>query len=277
MRRGRALAAAVALAAAAPATAYVLNVSGILRHMGDRRHALSLGALEVTGSLLATGEVAEALARTPGIAIEAGQRAPGAANPAGQRAPVPASDAVQVNVPAIFRMKVPGRCRLEVAPAGVPEASRPYVAIRDGRISGWGGLDRAPSAVAFIRAVCALLATDTGGDASEGYAATLSRRGVALSGSTLGRFDGRIAYVVGGRPREPKPLLFVEKDGFRPLRLVAQEGGARHDVRLLGWGSPTGGDWFPRAVEDWTADTMRLRFTTERAVPNARLADALFP
>lgn len=277
MRRGRALAAAVALAAAAPAAAYVLNVSGILRRMSDRRHALSLGALEVTGSILATGEVAEALARTPGVAIDVGQKAPRVATAAAQKTPGAAVEAGQVTAPALFRMKVPGRCRLEVAPAGVPEASRPYVAIRDGRISGWGGLDRSPSAVAFIRSVCALLATDAGGDATEGYAAALSKRGVALTGSTLGRFDGRIAYVVGGRPREAKPLLFVEKDGFRPLRLVAQEGGARHDVRLLGWGSPTGGDWFPRAVEEWTADTMRLRFTTERAVPNPRLADALFP
>ena len=255
MRRGAALAAAVvALAAAAPAAAYVLAVPGILRRMGERRAALSLEALEVTGSLVAKGEAAEALARTPGVAIAAGQ----------------------VNAPALFRMKVPGRCRLDLGPADAPEGSRVYVSIRDGKISGAGGLDRLPSAVAVVRAVCALLATHVAGDASGAYAAALSRRGVALGDSTLGRFDGRIAYVVGGRATDPKPLLFVEKDSFHPLRLVAQEGGARHDVRLLGWGSPTGGDWFPRAVDDWSADALRLRFTTERTVQNPKLADALF-
>jgi hypothetical protein len=150
------------------------------------------------------------------------------------------------------------------------------VALRDGKVSGAGGLDRIPAAVALVRAACGLLATHVAGDASESYGAALSRRGVALGEATLGRFDGRIAYVVGGRARDSKPLLFVEKDAFRPLRLVAQEAGALHDVRLLGWGSPTGGDWFPRAVEVWTGETLRLRFTTERTVQNPRIADAVF-
>jgi len=29
-------------------------------------------------------------------------------------------------------------------------------------------------------------------------------------------------------------------------------------------------------VEDWSADALRLRFTTERTVQNPKLADALF-
>ena len=61
------------------------------------------------------------------------------------------------------------------------------------------------------------------------------------------------------------------------MRLVSAEGGAMLDVRLLGWGSPTGGDWFPRAVEVWRDDAIQLRFTTERAAANPRLADPLFP
>jgi hypothetical protein len=250
----RATAAAVAAAVALPAAGYVLPVRGILKRMGERRAALSLEALEVTGTLGVGVEGAEALARTPGVSMVAGQ----------------------VNAPALFRMKVPGRCRLELAAPDAPEGARPYVAIRDGKVSGAGGLERVPAAVALVRATCALLATHVAGDASEAYGAALSRRGVGLGEVTLGRFDGRIAYVVGGRARDAKPLLFVEKDGFRPLRLVAQEAGALHDVRLLGWGSPTGGDWFPRAVEVWTGQTLRLRFTTERTVQNPRIADAVF-
>ena len=69
----------------------------------------------------------------------------------------------------------------------------------------------------------------------------------------------------------------MEKDGFHPLRLVAAEGPELADVRLLGWGSPTGGDWFPRAVEVWTRDAIALRFSTEKAVANPRLAEPLFP
>ena len=250
----RGTAAALALAAAAPAAAYILSVPGILRRMGERRAALSLDSLEVTGTLGAKADAADALARAPGVSMVAGQ----------------------VTASALFRMKVPGRCRLELVPPDAPEASRPYVAVRDGRVSGAGGLDRLPAAVALVRAACALLATHVAGDANQSYGAALSRRGIALGEATLGRFDGRIAYVIGGRAKDARPLLFVEKDGFRPLRLVAQEAGALHDVRLLGWGSPTGGDWFPRAVEVWAGDTLRLRFTTERTTQNPRIADGVF-
>ncbi len=250
----RRAAAAVALAAALPAIAYILPVQGILRRMGERRAALSLDALEVTGTLTAERDAAERLAAA------AGARAAGGV----------------VSVPARFRMKVPGRCRLELAPPDVPEQARPYLAVRDAKLSGSGGLDQIPAAVALVRAACALLATPVAGDASDAYAAMLGRRGVALGDATLGRFDGRIAYVVGGRAADSKPLLFVEKDGFRPLRLVSSDAGALVDVRLLGWGSPTGGDWFPRAAEVWDKAGVRLRFTTEKASANPKLADALF-
>lgn len=253
-RRVRLATGILALAAAVPVAAYVLPVNGILRRMGEKRAALNVEALEVTATLTGKGDAAEALARTPGVTSMAGQ----------------------ANVPATFRMKVPGRCRLELAPPDAPEASRPFVSLRDGRLTGAGGLDRLPAAVALVRAACALLATHVAGDASHSYGPALSRRGVALNEATLGRFDGRIAYVVGGRAKDAKPLFFVEKDAFRPLRLIAQEAGTLYDVRLLGWGSPTGGDGFPRAVEVWTGDTLRLRLTTERTVLNPKLPDAVF-
>src|SRR6266540_3666740 len=247
VRALRRAAAVLALAAAV----YVLPVPGILRRLGERRAALSLDALEVQGSLLARGDAAERIA--------------GAAPRAGGEA----------SAPARFLMKVPGRCRLEVVRPGAPDTERPFVSVRDGKVT--GPLADLPSIVAFARALCTLLAAPSSGDASGVFAGLLTRRGVGLTEATLGRFDGRIAYVVGGRAKDTKPLLFVEKDGFRPLRLVAPEGKELLDVRLLGWGSPTGGDWFPRAVEVWAKDATLLRFTTERATANPRLAEQLFP
>jgi hypothetical protein len=140
-----------------------------------------------------------------------------------------------------------------------------------------GPLADLPVAVALVRAACGLLALPTAGDATAVYAAALGRRGLDLGDVSLGRFDGRLAYVVGGRAKEPKPLLFVDKDGFQPLRLVAAEGPGLADVRFLGWGSPIGGDWFPRAAEVWVQDTLALRFSTEHATPNPRLPEGLFP
>jgi hypothetical protein len=245
--------AALLLTAALPALGYLLPAQGILRRMGERRAALGVYALEVSGTFQAEGPAAERLA---GV----GLGRPG----------------VPFAAPARLLVKVPGRCRLELAPSGLSDAERPFVAVRDGKLSGHGGLEAVPAAVALVRAVCALLAVPVVGDASEAYAQALGKRGVALADATLGRFDGRIAYVLGGRARDTKPLVFVDKDAFLPLRLVSPEGGLLSDVRLLGWGSPTGGDWFPRAAEVWDRDVLRIRFTTEKAAANPKLADALF-
>jgi hypothetical protein len=254
LARRRLLLAGLLLLAAAPAAAYLLPSSAILRRLGERRAALALDALEVTGTLQVEGPPADRLAAA-GLARGASGG---------------------VTAPARFVMKVPGRCRLELAPAELGEAERPFVAIRDNRLSGRGGLEASPAAAALVRAACALLATPSAGDASGAYAAALSRRGVAVSEVALARFDGRIAYVIGGHARAARPVLFVDKNGFQPLRLVAPEDGALHDVRLLGWGSPTGGDWFPRAVEVHEGERLRIRFTTERAAANPKLPESLF-
>ncbi len=247
--------AAAAIAVALPAAAYILPVRAILRHMGERRVALSLDSLDVSGTLQAEGDLAGRLASAAGAEASGGRFA----------------------LPARFQMKVPGRCRLEVAPQDVPEAERPFVAVRGGRIGGQGPLAEARAAVALVRAACALLATATAGDASGSYTAQLAHHGVALGDAAFGRFDGRIAYVVGGPGKEDRAKLYVEKDGFQPMRLVSSEGGSLEDVRLLGWGSPAGGDWFPRAVEVWEGDALRIRFTTERAAANPKLPEVLFP
>lgn len=246
--------AALALALALPALAYIPPASGILRRMGERRAELSLGAIEVSGTLQLEGPAAS---RLPAEGLARGPQG-------------------QVSAPARFLMKVPGRCRLELAPDGVAPPARPFVTMVNGRLGGRGGLEQVPAAVALVRSACALLGVRGGGDASGAYAAALSRSGVALADVSLGRFDGRLAYVVGGRAREARPLVYVDKDTFQPLRLISPEGSALLDVRLLGWGSPAGGDAFPRAVEVLEGEALRLRFTIDRAAPNARLADGLF-
>jgi hypothetical protein len=252
LRPPRLAAAAVVLAlavAALPALAYLLPVSSVLRHLGQKREALSLFSLEVTGTFQAEGPSADRLRAAMG---QAGAAASG---------------------PARFLLKVPGRCRLEIV--GATRAESPSVTLRDGRLAGEGGLDGDPAVAAMVHALCTFLGTSTAGDAGPAYGAALSRRGVSMGEVSLGRFDGRVAYVIGGKPRDARPLAWIDKDAFRPLRLQAVEGGAMADVRLLGWGSPTGGDWFPRAVEVVIGDQLRVRFTTEKAVANAKIPEGV--
>jgi hypothetical protein len=254
MSRTRRLAAAAALAAALPALAYILPADAILRRVAEKRAGLSLASLEVAGTFQADAAAAQKLASV-------GLDARG-----------------ELTVPARFVMKVPGRCRLELAPADVPEAERPWVAVRAGRVSGGGALRDVPAAVALVRSACALLAVSTSGAEPGGaYAAAVARRGVSVADESLGRFDGRLAYVIGGRATDRKPLLYVDKETYQPMRLVAPEGASALDVRFLGWGSPMGGDWFPRALEVHEGDALRVRLTTERAAANPKLADLLFP
>ncbi len=211
-------------------------------------------SLEVTGTLQAGGAAGEALLAAGGVRGAGGLGA----------------------LPARLLWKVPGRCRLELLPAGVADSDRPWLLVKDEAVTGSDELRSDPAFIALLRATCALLAVPQDPeDKDRPLAASLARRGVALADPTLGRFDGRIAFVIGGRATDAKPLAWFDKESFQPVRLVLSEAGAAQDVRFLGWGSPTGGDWAPRATEVHAGGTLRLRFTTEKATANPRVPDLL--
>jgi len=94
---------------------------------------------------------------------------------------------------------------------------------------------------------------------------------------SLARFDGRIAYLVGSKPWElDKPQLWLDKDSLllvRVVQVVKAEGGrnARTDVRLLGYGSAEGGNWFPKTIETWIDDRLARRTTTRTVDKNVPL------
>jgi len=252
LRRAAVLAAAAGcLAAALPALAYLLPAPAIARRSSEKRAGLDLVAVEAAGTLEARGAAAARL---------------GPAGPGGV-----------VTGSARLLVKVPGKARLELTPADLADAERPYVALRDERLSGQGGLEATPAAAALLRTLAALLGSPTGAE-GKALLEALARRGVKLDVTSLGRSEGRITWVVGAqaRPGKPQPLAAFDKESFLPLRLVMQEGATFYDVRLIDWGSPTGGDWFPRAVEVWEGEALLLRFSTERAAGNPKLADALF-
>jgi hypothetical protein len=78
------------------------------------------------------------------------------------------------------------------------------------------------------------------------------------AGAGLSRLSDRVAYVLGAKPRDAtSPQLWLYKDNAAPARLIAQ-GGA--DLRLLQYGSPAAAEWFPRAIELWTAGQLAARF-----------------
>lgn len=240
-----ALLAAAGLLAAAPALAYLLPATAILRLAAETRAGLELNSIEATGALELRG----------------------AAVPAG--GPSTAT--------ARLLVKTPGRARLELVPAESAEGERPAAMVKDERLAGRGGLEQQPAVAALVRGLATLLSWPTGAE-GKGLGDALARRGVKLDEVSLGRTSGRLAWVLGGRQNDPRapPLALVDKETWMPLGLVFSEGGATWEVRFLDWGSAVGADRVPRSIEVWQAGTLLLRFNTEKTAANPRLPDALF-
>jgi len=233
----------------------LLPVTGILKRVASRRQELALQTFEVRGTFSMFDEPARAAAAALGLPIS------------GQ----------EISIPALLMVKTPGRCRLELLTADRATADRPAVVLKAGKLAGVKGLDRIPAAAALARGVCTLLGPRPA-DGDRAWAEALARAGVSLGEVHLGRFSGRVAYVVGARPADLRPQAWVDKQSFQPLRLVSSgsPGPELADVRLLDYGSPTGGDQFPRAVEVWEGKTLRARFSTETVAANPKIPDTLF-
>jgi len=206
------------LMAPAAAEAYLLPGPAVLKRLSQKREEQALASLEVQGTLAFAGEAASRAAEV-GLPL-----LPGSAL-----------------MPAAIVIKVPGRCRLELTLPDAAPQERPAVTVRAQRVGGSRGLERTPAAVAMVQALCTFLGERPGGAQPErNFVQALSGLGVSLEEVALGRQGGRVAYVLGGKARDDRPLAWIDKQTFQPLRLAASLGGARQEVRLVDWGSPTG-------------------------------------
>lgn len=90
--------------------------------------------------------------------------------------------------------------------------------------------------------------------ATDRMMAALKAAGINADIVSYGRFDGRVAYVIGSKSFEvDKPQVWFDKDTLRLLRVVTFPKGAdgknhRHDLQLTGYGSPEAGSWWPKRM-----------------------------
>jgi len=243
---------ALVLGLGAVAQAYILPGVSILRRMTEGRDDLQISALKIEGTLSFFGPAAKEAGAALGVA----------------------ADRPELQTDAQVFLKLPGRCRLE---ASTVEGGKVSVAVESNgkrRIEG----AEIPALSVALSALCPLLASRS---ATENEARTTVERQLAklkvdLRKSSLARFGGQVAYVLGD-PAEGSPQLWVYKDSFLPARLrFAEADGTAWDVRLLDYGSPATGEWFPRVVEVSKAGQPWLKLTGVTAEAKPKLDDKLF-
>jgi hypothetical protein len=161
--------------------------------------------------------------------------------------------------------------------ADTGQGERPAAMVREERLSGRVGLEQRPGVAALVRALATMLAWPTGAE-GQALGEALGRRGVRLDEVSLGRFNGRLAWVLGGRQNDSRltPIALIDKESWMPLGLTFLEGGGTYEVRFIDWASAVGADRVPRVIEVWQGAELLLRFNTEKTVANPRLPDSLF-
>jgi hypothetical protein len=88
----------------------------------------------------------------------------------------------------------------------------------------------------------------------EALSARLSDLGVDISVSSLGKFEGQPAFVVGAEyPDESLPQVWIALETFQPLRMIIPSGSSLHstdflEIRYAQW-QKIGKIWYPMRVE----------------------------
>lgn len=256
MRAQRRIVVVVSALAALTASAYVLPSVSIIRRLVERRDDLHLSALKVDGTVIFPTETAQEPAAALGV---------------------PGDHEIQAD--GTVSLKLPGRCRMEVR---VPEGGLSASVSSQGRRRTEGKEIAAIStAVAEICPLLALRSTSEG-EARDGLERHLKSLGIDTRQTSLARFEGRIAYVIG-KTAEGSPQFWVykgdrdESGAFLPARVLFKDAtGQQWDVRLRDFGSPVTGYWFPRIVEVARNDQLLMRFTALTANGTPKLPDSLF-
>jgi outer membrane lipoprotein-sorting protein len=109
----------------------------------------------------------------------------------------------------------------------------------------------------------------------------LSQLGVAVDVSSVGRFQGRIAYVLGAQyPDETVPQLWLDKETFRPMRWLLKPASTRNlseaiEVRYDNW-RKLSSIWYPERIEFYQGDRLLRRMQVQRTRVNPEFSNRLF-
>lgn len=234
------------------AWAYVLPQGAVLRRMADARDELQLSTLRAEGGFTFSGQAAKEAAAALGVP----------------------ADRPEVRADGVLQLRLPGRCRFDVAAPGSTGGVAVVSAGGRRRVEG----REVPALAVALEQVCGLLAQRGSGsnDTRDAIERHIRALGVEPRLNSLGRFGGEVVYVLGDRA-EGKAQLWVYKDAFRPARVRwTDRAGVAWDVRLTDYASAATGEWAPRSVEVWRGNERQLRFDALKGDNRVSLPDSLF-
>ncbi len=117
---------------------------------------------------------------------------------------------------------------------------------------------------------------DPGGRRSVAF---LTQRGIDHRVVSLSRLGKRIAYVIGAGPRDlTKPQLWFDKELLLPIRLIEMDKVSKEttDTHLIGYGSPTTKEWYPKRVDVIKGGKLIKRVHYQSTKLNTALSADLF-
>jgi outer membrane lipoprotein-sorting protein len=109
----------------------------------------------------------------------------------------------------------------------------------------------------------------------------ISLLGVDVTVSSLGRFQGKPAYVLGARyPDETAPQIWLDKDTFRPFRWIMtskseQNRENRLEVRYFEW-QKVQNAWYPMRIEFFMAGVLVREIHVQNISVNSSFSEELF-
>jgi hypothetical protein len=242
----------VRFAAVALVLAYVMPPFSVVKRMAGERDRLQLTALKVDGTVTVQAAAAADYANALGVTTGPGE--------------------LQLN--GWVSMRFPARCRVEL---GSLDSTKTVAAVSSNGKRRTEGAEIAALQVVADQ-ICAVLAL-RGADDNDSRVAVerhLANLKVDAKQSSLARYAGTLAYVVGN-PAPGSPQLWVYKtDSFQPARLkFTDEKGVAWDVKFVDYASQAS-DTFPRLIEVWKGDALQFRFTTLGTDVKPKLDDKLF-
>ena len=114
----------------------------------------------------------------------------------------------------------------------------------------------------------------------EALSERLTTLGIDVTVSSLGKFDDRLALVVGAEfPDETAPQIWVDKETFQPQRLIIPSADDDRsgilDIRYTDW-QPIGKTWYPMQIEFIQDGTIVRTVEVSRYQINTNFSEDIF-